>query len=145
VEVDSWAFERAVDTVDGRDAGDTAGPAGWEAARSYGDGVLTHQFTYDDSIESYRRVVLAAYSRLAARLLADPSSADDAGEVVALARQVSRVAPNDEDLCVLAACALAHDGRAGEARALVRRTEEALVELGLDPSEFAARARGALA
>jgi DNA-binding SARP family transcriptional activator len=131
--VDSWELERP-DAATGR-------PAAWQAVERYGDGVLTHQFAYDDTVEAYRRSTRAAFLRTASDLLADPATAPDPGAAVALARQVGKLAPDDESLCLLAVDVLVRAGHAAEAAALARSTERALAGLGIDPADFAAAAR----
>jgi len=126
VVVDSWELARA--------------PA-WQAAAGYGAGVLTHQFSYDDVIEAYRRSTRAAFLRTAAGLLASPETAPEPDAAVALARQVGQVAPDDEALCLLAVDVLVSDGRTVEARELIRSTEQALDGLGIDPTGFITAAR----
>jgi len=128
--VDSWELGLA-----GAAGG---GPAAWEAATRYGDGVLTHQFSYDDTIETYRRSLRAGFLRTASALLAAPETAPEPGAAVALARQAGRLAPDDEPLCLLAVEVLVHNGCKGEARELIRSTERALDSLGIDPTGFTA-------
>jgi DNA-binding SARP family transcriptional activator len=123
VVVDSWDLEQATP---------------WDAVAAYGDGVLTHQFAYDDTIEAHRRATRTAFLRTAAELLAAPQTAPGPDTAVQLARQVGRVAPEDEPLCLLAVDVLARNGHAGEARELIRSTERALATLGIDPTGLTA-------
>ncbi len=131
--VDSWAFERA----------GTAGSrlADWQAVARYGDGVLTHQFAYDDAIEAYRRSTRTAFLHTASELLADPATAPEPEAAVALACEVGRLAPDNESLCLLAVDVLVRNGHTAEAGELVRRIAHALHSLGIDPAGFAAAAR----
>ena len=126
--VDSWELAGA------------GGAAAWLAAERYGDGVLTHQFAYDDAIETYRRSTRAAFLRTASELLADPTTAPEPEAAVDLARQVGHLAPDDESLCLLAVEVLVRDRRAAEALELIRCTERALDSLGIDPAGFTAAA-----
>jgi DNA-binding SARP family transcriptional activator len=127
VVVDSWEFE---------DAAGTGGPGSWDAVRRFPGEVLSHQFAYDDTIEAYRRELRSTFLRLASSLLADPPGGSDPEDVVAVAQRAWRLAPDDESLCLLAVDALLGHGRTAEARELVRGTEQALTDLGLDPGEF---------
>jgi DNA-binding SARP family transcriptional activator len=131
--VDSWELERT-DVASSR-------PAAWQAVALYGDGVLTHQFAYDDAIEAYRRSTRAAFLRRASELLADPATAPEPASAVALARHVGELAPDDESLCLLAVDVLIRTGHDAEAGELVRCTEDALDSLGIDPTGFTAAAR----
>jgi DNA-binding SARP family transcriptional activator len=103
--------------------------------------VLSHQFAYDDTIETFRRQLRSTFLRLASSILADPPGGSDPDDVIALAQRVGRVAPDDESLCLLAVNALLGQGREAEARELVRGTEQALANLGIDPSDFSRAAR----
>jgi DNA-binding SARP family transcriptional activator len=131
--VDSWALEQADPASDL--------PPAWRAVASYGEGVLTHQFAYDDAIEAYRRSMRAAFLRTAAELLADPTTAPDLEAAAALACRVGRLAPDDEQLCLLAVDVLARDGRTIEASDVVRRTAQTLDNLGVDATSFTTAAR----
>jgi DNA-binding SARP family transcriptional activator len=132
VTVDSWDFESAAG------AGDSGG---WDAVRRFPGEVLSHQFAYDDTIETYRRQLRTTFLRLASSVLADPPGGSDPEDVVALAQRAAPIAPDDESLCLLAVNALLGDGRKAEALDLVRSTEQALTDLGLDPSGFSRTAR----
>jgi DNA-binding SARP family transcriptional activator len=132
VVVDSWEFENAAGT---------GGSGSWDTIGRFPREVLSHQFAYDDTIETYRRQLRSTFLRLASSILADPPGGSDPDDVIALAQRVGRVAPDDESLCLLAVNALLGQGREAEARELVRGTEQALANLGIDPSDFSRAAR----
>jgi DNA-binding SARP family transcriptional activator len=131
VQVDAWEFERAAAR---------AGDAGEALLAAYGEGLLTHQFGYDDTIEAYRRSLRATFLRLATKLLGDPP-VEMAPEALAdLARRAWRHAPDDQVLCLHAVRALVGNGLRAEARELVNGTVDALDDLGIDPGDLAHRA-----
>jgi DNA-binding SARP family transcriptional activator len=129
VQVDAWEFERAADRT-----GDGQALATLEA---YSDGLLTHQFGYDDTIEAYRRALRATFLRLATRLLGDPPAGTAPEALAGLARRAWRHAPDDQVLCLHALRALVGNGLRAEARELVSGTVQALTDLGIDPRDLA--------
>ena len=134
VEVDAWEFERAADRP-----GAGGDPAEATLA-AYGEGLLTHQFAYDDTIEAYRRALRATFVRLATKLLGDPPARLAPGALADLARRAWRHAPDDQVLCLHAVRALVGNGMPAEARELVSGTVEALTDLGIDPHDLTRRA-----
>jgi DNA-binding SARP family transcriptional activator len=132
VEVDAWEFDRAAD--------EPGAPPPLPTLTAYGEGLLTHQFTYDDTIEAYRRALRATFVRLATKLLGDPPAGIAPGALADLARRAWRQAPDDQVLCLHAARALVGNGLSAEARELVRGTVEALTDLGLDSTDLTRRA-----
>jgi DNA-binding SARP family transcriptional activator len=90
-EIDSWEFTRHADLAMRRREEAAA------AAEQYTGDVLSVQFAYDDTIESYRRDLRRRFLDVAIMLLADPDGRLDEHELVALARRVEMLAPDDED------------------------------------------------
>jgi DNA-binding SARP family transcriptional activator len=129
VQVDAWEFERAAART-----GDGQALATLEA---YREGLLTHQFGYDDTIEAYRRALRATFLRLATRLLGDPPTGTAPEALTDLARRAWRNAPDDQVLCLHALRALVGNGLLAEARELVSGTVQALTDLGIDPRDLA--------
>jgi DNA-binding SARP family transcriptional activator len=138
VSVDAWDFERAA-------ARPTDDPTAVRALlAAYGDGLLTHQFAYDDTIEAHRRALRATFLRLATKVLAAPPAGTAPDGLVDLARRATRQAPEDQVLCLHAVRALVAHGLTAEARELVSGTVGALTDLGLDPRDLARRAANLL-
>jgi DNA-binding SARP family transcriptional activator len=131
VQVDAWEFERAA-----------ARPGGGGEAplAAYGEGLLTHQFGYDDTIEAYRRSLRATFVRLATNLLGDPPAGMAPEALADLAHRAWRHAPDDQVLCLHAVRALVGNGLRAEARELVNGTVQALDDLGVDSGDLASRA-----
>jgi DNA-binding SARP family transcriptional activator len=132
MQVDAWEFERAADrTGDGQ---------ALATLLAYREGLLTHQFGYDDTIEAYRRALRTTFLRLATRLLGDPPAGTAPEALADLARRAWRHAPDDQVLCLHALRALVGNGLLAEARELVSGTVQALTDLGIDPRDLARRA-----
>jgi DNA-binding SARP family transcriptional activator len=137
VEVDAWEFERAADRPGGEVTSSTLTSS---TLAAYGEGLLTHQFAYDDTIEAYRRALRATFLRLATKLLGDPPAGMAPEALADLARRAWRHAPDDQVLCLHAVHALVGNGLTAEARELVSGTVQALTDLGLDPRDLTRRA-----
>jgi DNA-binding SARP family transcriptional activator len=137
VQVDAWEFERAADRTESAER--------VQALAAYGEGLLSHQFGYDDTIEAYRRALRATFVRLATGVLAEPPVGIAPEALADLARRAWRHAPDDQVLCLHAVRALAGNGLAAEARELVSGTVQALTDLGIDPRDLTRRAAQLLA
>jgi DNA-binding SARP family transcriptional activator len=137
VQVDAWEFERAADRTESAERE--------QALAAYGEGLLSHQFGYDDTIEAYRRALRATFVRLATGVLAEPPAGIAPDALADLARRAWRHAPDDQVLCLHALRALAGNGLAAEARELVSGTVQALTDLGIDPRDLTRRAAEILA
>lgn len=140
LDVDSWAFEHAVDLAQ-LDAGV---PARLHALGLYTDEVLTQQFAYDDTITAYRTALRRSFCGLATSVLLESPVGVDPADLSTLARRAAPRAPEDEELCRAAAHVLARSGRSSEARHLVAATAQALDELGLDGGRFRAETLASL-
>ena len=127
IQVDAWEFERSADRTGEGDALATLA--------AYREGLLTHQFGYDDTIEAYRRALRTTFLRLATRLLGNPPAGTAPEALADLARRAWRHAPDDQVLCLHALRALVGNGLLAEARELVSGTVQALTDLGIDPRD----------
>jgi DNA-binding SARP family transcriptional activator len=124
VQIDSWEFEHLAARADSRP------DARAEAIAAYRGDVLSAQFAYDDTVAAYRRNLRRTFLRHATALLTDPPEAFEAGALASLARRAYRLAPDDDNVCRVAARTLTCLGHHAEAGELLDGTARTLVELG---------------